>query len=139
MSAFVKRRAEVKRKLGVQAADMAGTEFDIPWASVTNTLPSLVWLVLHVFSRPEYRDRLRAEVLETTVTTTTGSAVIDASGLAKKPFASACFQEVLRRYSNATGNRRVMEDTVLQDVDGREYLLKKGTNIQWYVKPGSAV
>lgn len=131
VSAFVKSRAAAKRKLGVSAVDMAATEFDIPWVSVTNTIPSLVWLFLNIFSRPDYVERLRAEVLEVT-TVTGGSATIDALKFEKKAFMHACFQEIQRRYNDAGGNRQVMEDTVLRDVDGREYLLKKGTNVQWF-------
>ncbi|GAB1320360.1 hypothetical protein MFIFM68171_10570 [Madurella fahalii] len=131
VSAFVKDRAAVKRKMGVSDVDMAATEFDIPWVSVTNTIPSLVWLFLNIFSRPDYVERLRSEVLEVT-TVTGGSATIDAPKFEKKTFMNACFQEIQRRYNDVGGNRQVMEDTVLRDVDGREYLLKKGTNVQWY-------
>ncbi|KXX78948.1 Cholesterol 7-alpha-monooxygenase [Madurella mycetomatis] len=131
VSAFVKSRAAAKRKLGVSTVDMAVTEFDIPWVSVTNTAPSLVWLFLNIFSRPDYVERLRAEVLEVT-TVTGGSATIDALKFEKKAFMNACFQEIQRRYNDAGGNRQVMEDTVLRDVDGHGYLLKKGTNVQWF-------
>ena len=131
VSVYVQKRAAAKRQLGVKDEDLAGCEFDIPWTAVTNTVPSMIWFFQHVFSRSDYVERVRAEVLE--VTTIHGNkATIDATKLDKKPFISACFQEILRLYTSAWGNRRVMEDTTLRDVDGREYLLKKDTNVQWF-------
>jgi hypothetical protein len=131
VSAFVRDRAAVKRKLGIRAADLPASDFDIPWTAVTNTIPSLLWLFLHIFTRPDYVDRMRAEVLEATTVTGDG-ATIDASKLGQKPFISACFLEMQRMYNDAGGVRWVMEDTVLRDADGREYLLKKDTNVQWF-------
>ncbi|KAL2024713.1 hypothetical protein VTK56DRAFT_6914 [Thermocarpiscus australiensis] len=131
VSAYVRNRAAAKRSSGVKDSDMGVWEFDIPWAAVTNTIPSLIWLFANIFSRTDYVERARAEALE--ATEITGKiAVLDTAKLEKKPFLSACFHEIQRRYNNFGANRRVIEDTVLKDVDGREYLLKKGTNVQWF-------
>jgi cytochrome P450 len=85
---------------------------------------------VNVLSRPDYAERVRREAFEATGLQA-DSATIDVDQLTKKPFISACVQEVLRLYNKLCGYRHILEDTVLRDLDGREYLLKKGSNAQW--------
>jgi cytochrome P450 len=136
VSAYVRIRAANRRQIGVDERDLVAGEVDIPWTSLINTIPSLAWVFTNVFSRPDYVERVRQEVLEaTTITIIDGNssrAHIRAAELDKKPFLGACFQEVQRLYNKLCGYRRVLEDTVLRDADGREYLLKKGNNAQWF-------
>jgi cytochrome P450 len=130
-SAFVRNRAAVKRQMGVKAADLASGEMDIAWASLTNTIPSLAWVFVHIFSRPDYAERVRQEALEAT-SRHDGIATVDVTQLSGKPFLSACVQEVQRLYNKLCGYRRVLEDTVLRDADGQDYLLKQGCIAQWF-------
>ncbi|KAK3302292.1 monooxygenase-like protein [Chaetomium strumarium] len=144
VSAYVRIRAASRRQIGVDESDLVAGEVDIPWTSLINTIPSLAWVFTNVFSRSDYVARVRQEVLEATTVVEEGSysssssssshycATIRAAELDKKPFLGACFQEVQRLYNKLCGYRRVLEDTVLRDADGREYLLKKGNNAQWF-------
>lgn len=114
------------------------TEMNLAWASVTNTVPDLFWLICNVFSRPQTLERFRAEVLGMTTLTPDGKGgrlgVIDANALIERPFVAATYWEVHRVYNESLGNRRVMRDTTLLDpTDGREYKLVKGINLQWVV------
>ena len=52
--------------------------------------------------------------------------------LSGKPFIGACVQEVQWLYNKLCGYRHVLEDTMLQDADGRDYLLKPGDTAQWF-------
>lgn len=143
VSAFVRDRAAAKRRMAVNAGleamaeDLARGEMDIPWTALTNTIPSLAWLFVHVFSRPDFAQRVREEVTEVSaVEVGSGGGVvratIDVDRLSRQPFLSACLQEVQRLYNKLCGYRYVMEDTLLRDADGREYLLRKGATAQWF-------
>ncbi|KAL2169757.1 hypothetical protein VTG60DRAFT_5653 [Thermothelomyces hinnuleus] len=140
-SAFVRNRAAAKRRMGVPPRDLASGEMDIPWTALTNTIPSLSWLFVSVFARPEFARRVREEVVgATTVVVVDRSsdrhpvvhATIDVDQLGRKPFLGACVQEVQRLYNKLCGYRYVLEDTLLRDADGREYLLRKGATAQWF-------
>jgi len=142
VSAIIRNRAEKVTREGVPWTVLARTEINIPWAAVTNTVPDLFWLMVHVFSRPSSAlERFRAEVAELTTFSVDKdkdgrrTATIDAEQLEKKPYVSAVYWETHRLYNENLGNRRVMRDTVLRDPDadngGREYRLEKGVNVQW--------
>jgi cytochrome P450 len=131
VSAFVKDRAAAKRRLGAKASDLASGEAEIPWGPLANTVPSLFWFFLNVFSRPDYAERVRQETAGAT-TIDGHSATVDVAKLSKQPFIDACLQEVQRLYNKQCSYRQVLEDTVLRDGDGREYLLKKGALLQWF-------
>ncbi|KAL2877002.1 hypothetical protein SGCOL_007837 [Colletotrichum sp. CLE4] len=128
-------RARYLRELGMPSEDLSQTEFLILFAATLNTAPNLFWTFAEVFSRPEFIERIRQEVLQVAVATKTETGrdvTIDAKNLeADCPVLGACFREVLRLHSAQIGNRRVMKDATLEDTDGRQYLLKKGTNMQW--------
>jgi hypothetical protein len=131
VSAFVRNRAAAKRQMGVSPTDLASGETDIPWTALTNTIPSLAWVFVGVFARADYAERVRQETAGAT-TIDGDKASVDVDELGKKPFISAVVQEVQRMYNKLCGYRKVLEDTVLRDADGREYLLKKGSNAQWF-------
>lgn len=128
-------RARYLRELGMPSEDLSQTEFVIFVAATLNTASSLFWTFAEVFSGPEYIERIRQEVLRVVVETkneTGRNVTINAKNLeADCPFLGACFREVLRLHSAQVGYRRVMKDTTLEDTDGRRYLLKEGTNMQW--------
>ncbi|KAH6849883.1 cytochrome P450 [Chaetomium sp. MPI-CAGE-AT-0009] len=131
VSAFVRNRAAAKRQMGVRPIDLASGETDIPWTALTNTIPSLAWVFVSVFARPEFAERVRQETAEAT-SMDGDKASVDMEKLGRQPFISAVVQEVQRMYNKLCGYRQVLEDTVLRDVDGREYFLKKGSNAQWF-------
>jgi len=132
VSAYVRNRAATKRATGIPSEDLAATEFDVAWASVTNTTPTMIWTFVSIFSRPDVVERIRTEVLSVT-TIDNNTATIDYSRLQEQPFLNACWQEILRLYNDGQGTRFVIEDTVLRDADGQEYLLKKGAVALWTV------
>lgn len=131
VSTHIKNRAAAKRKMGIKVEDIATADFDITWLSVTNTIPTMVWFFLNLFSRPTDLERFRGEVLEV-VSIEGNKAIIDTKKFEKQPFINAYFHEVLRFYAIFRFNRHVAEDTLLRDADGREYLLKKGADVEWF-------
>jgi cytochrome P450 len=135
VSEIIKQRTIFLRSTGFTDEDLSEMELMLLWAGVTNTAPALFWLFVHVLTNPEYTSRVQAEISAIT-TITTGiegrTATLNIKQLEKScPFLNACLQETLRLYFHSVGNRRVMQDTKIQDAEGRKYLLKKGCNIQW--------
>jgi cytochrome P450 len=135
VSPLVQNRAVIHREFGFTDTELGVSEFFMPWAATTNTPISLVWLFASVFSRRDLVGRIRPEVEAITVVTATSTgrtATTDVNRFDKQcPTLMACYREALRVYNNNTGNRRVLKDTFIQDSDGREYLLKQGTTVQW--------
>lgn len=132
----MKNRAALHRRLGLPDADFCMPEYSIAFAATSNTIATLCWFFLNVFESPERVERIREEVgVLTAVEGEAGArrATVDISRLDKEcPTLFACYRETLRLYSDTLGNRRVMEDTTLRDpATGREYLLRKGLNVQW--------
>ena len=107
------------------------------FTSTSNTIPTLFWLFVHVFSDQILLSQIRAEAEANVTVTADGDGRRTATmGLenveSRCPILHACYREALRLYSDVLGTRRVMTDTTLRDaVTGEEYLLRKGVNIQW--------
>ncbi|RSM16167.1 hypothetical protein CDV31_004630 [Fusarium ambrosium] len=139
VSSIIQKRTEILRREGFDDRDLGIQEITIPWVATTNTIPVLYWLFAHVFSVPEYTQRIRHEMeaISTITTAQHGGRVgtISVKEMNREcTFLYACYRETLRLYIHNTGQRRVLKDTTIKDQQGREYLLKKGTNVQW---PGS--
>ncbi|KEY67068.1 hypothetical protein S7711_04740 [Stachybotrys chartarum IBT 7711] len=131
VSAIIRKRAVKLRESGFDDVDLGVQELMLPWVGNTNTIPALFWLFAHLFTHPGYLAKVRTEV-EALVVRDGDTATLAASKFEKQlPMLYACYQECLRMYLHNVGARRVMADTRVQDTDGREYLLKKGVNIQW--------
>ena len=131
VSALIRGRAALHREFGYTDAELGVSEYAMPWAAITNTPQAILWLFTSIFSRPELVERLRPEV--EAITAVTGrTATVDVTKVDKTcPVLMACYRESLRLYNDNLGVRKVVKDTVLQDADGREYLLKEGTAVQW--------
>lgn len=135
VSDLIRKRAAVLRAVGYDDLDLAVQELMLPWVGSTNTIPTLFWLFVNLFARPEYLQLVRDEIEAITTIEDDSKgrrALVDSTKFEKYcPVLNACYQETLRMYLHNVGNRRAMNDTKIQDLDGREYLLKKGTNVQW--------
>lgn len=137
VSALIKNRVAIHRRLGIPDDQLSIMESSLTFAATANTIPALSWLFVNVFASGSFVSRIRDEVAPLTFVSTDDSgrrtATVDVSRLEKEaPMLFACYRESLRVYSDAVGNRRVMRDTTLTDPDtGREYLLRKGITVQW--------
>ncbi|KAF5675195.1 prostacyclin synthase [Fusarium heterosporum] len=134
-SRFVADRAQLLRDIGISDSELASSELFLPWVSVVNTAPAIMWLLCEVFAREDCVERVAMEVHNIVkIDSATGKkrAFIDVTRLGKDcDFLDQCFTETMRRYNTVVGVRRVMEDTQIQDIDGQVYFLKKGADIQW--------
>ena len=133
---IMKNRAISSLDVGLTEHDLGNVELTMPWVATTNTIPVLFWLFVNLFSKPDYVARVRGEVEDVVAFSKDvkgdSVATIDISKLENDcPMLMSCYREVLRLYNDFLGNRRVMQDTTIRDIDGREYLLKEGMNMQW--------
>ncbi|KAM0273895.1 hypothetical protein ACHAQH_008157 [Verticillium albo-atrum] len=135
VSMLIQKRSEILRREGFDDDDLAIIELTLPWVGTTNTIPTLFWLFVHLFSNPEFVKRVRDEA-EQLVSIQVGEAgqvaTMAVTNIDKRcPVLLGVYREVLRKYVHQVGNRRVMKDSTIKDTNGREYLLKKGTTVQW--------
>ncbi|KAL2129230.1 hypothetical protein VTI74DRAFT_8059 [Chaetomium olivicolor] len=159
-SDFVRFRAAELRAAGIPAEDIAHVEIMLPFAALANTVPLLFWLFCFVFSRQELVARLRGEVETLVATTSINSTAkrdgdigdqgsnnrkvvtlrVAASVIEERcPLLMSCYRETLRRTVHQVSTRTAMQDTVLSDRSGREYLLKAGSVVQMAIGASHAV
>ncbi|KAM0261216.1 hypothetical protein ACHAPA_009850 [Fusarium lateritium] len=128
---IVRSRAGAFVKHKVPDAEIGHIELALLHVGTANTIPTLYWFFFHIFNRPELVTRLREEVLPVVQTDGDTKGVVDVTILDQKcPLLVSCYREAVRLSSQATGNRRVLEDTLVTDSNGKSYLLKKGENVQ---------
>ncbi|KAF7554335.1 hypothetical protein G7Z17_g2940 [Cylindrodendrum hubeiense] len=135
-SQLVINRANALRKHGFTGNEIGLIDAILPIVAVVNTVPTIYWVLLYVFARPELVSRLRAEVEAAAKimhnkdgagrTATFNVAEFDT----KLPLLVSCFRETLRLTDQSVSIRRIMDDLVVEGPGNRQYLLKKGTDIQ---------
>jgi cytochrome P450 len=137
---ITKVRATSSIEFGFPEEEIGKLEMALLFVATTNTIPTLYWFVTNVWLRPELVEEIRREVLPLVkVTDRPGeerrAATVDISQLEDKcPLMVSCYRESIRLANQATGTRRVMEDTHLADEKGNSYLLKAGVDVMWSVK-----
>ncbi|GAB1317100.1 hypothetical protein MFIFM68171_07310 [Madurella fahalii] len=131
-SAFVRGRTAELRDVGFPVDDIARLETMLPFAALANTVPLLFWLICFVFSRPELAAELRREV-EGLVEKREGDVVTLLTGAVVEercPRLMSCYRETLRRTVHQVSTRTAVQDTMLSDKSGRQYLIKAGSVVQ---------
>ncbi|KAH7126159.1 cytochrome P450 [Dactylonectria macrodidyma] len=137
-SQLVINRANALRKYNFTGEEIGFVEAILPVVATTNAVPTFYWLFLYVLARPELVSRLRAEVLAAaTITSNTDgdrpgrTATFNIANFdAQIPLLISCYRETMRLTNHSVSMRRIMGDLVVDGSTGRQYLLKKGTDIQ---------
>lgn len=94
---------------------------------LSNTIPSLFYMLVHIYADHELLHNIREELENTAMLTCDNSKKILILSMRKKcHLLRSTFQEVLRFHAKGVGSRYVREDTIL---DG-QYFLKKGMVVQ---------
>jgi cytochrome P450 len=132
-SEVVRERERVLRDAGVSEDDIAKQEASFCSAVFPNTVPTMYWSIVELFSRPGVLDAVRRELEANAVRRNddedrdTHTVVLDVAALKTRcPLLLSVLQETQRTRAVNAMVRKVMDDTVL---DGR-YLLKKGNFLQ---------
>ena len=129
-SAFVLDRYNISIKNGLSITDLARYEIGSALAILTNTPPTIFWILYYIYSRDILEDlRKEIEVIMTSNTNEIGEIVhsIDVTDAKEHcPLLASTYQEVLRLVSIGTSIREVMQDTTLNG----QWLLKRNALIQ---------
>lgn len=139
---LTQRRMEVIRSHGItDPREIARVELALLHGATVNTVPSLFWTVAHVFARPELVAAIRKEALPLVQFASASPGSDQEAHFPIKLLDSACplllssYREVTRLSNQAMSTRHVMEDTLIVDTHGREYLFRAGSTV---VMPATA-
>lgn len=115
--------------------EVARVELALLHGATVNTAPSLFWTIAHVFAHPELVAAIRDEALPLVKLASASSNGEREAHFPIKLLDSACplllstYREVTRLANKAMSTRQVMEDTLLTDAQGREYLVRAGNTV----------
>ncbi|KAB5576620.1 cytochrome P450 [Coniochaeta sp. 2T2.1] len=128
-------RARVLRTNGFSSDEIGKVEMILAIAGVTNSAPTLFWMIAYVYARPYLvamlRDEMDAFVHREKTTGSGDIATIKATNFeAQCPLLTSCFRETLRLSCFGVSSRRLVADATVTDSNGHPYLLKKGVDIQ---------
>ncbi|KPM39720.1 hypothetical protein AK830_g6825 [Neonectria ditissima] len=135
-SQLVINRANALRKHGFTGNEIGLLEAILPVVTTVNAIPAFYWILLYVLGRPELAARLREQVAAAAKITHNedGSGRTVTFNIAEfdehLPLLISCYWESMRLTNSSVSIRRIMSDHTVRGPDGREYLLKKGTDIQ---------
>ena len=135
VSDLVKGRGRLFRLWDTPLDQLSKNEISVMLAATTNTIPTMFWYIAHVWTRPELVEQLRAEVSETlgirqNLSSGAKEITIHFTELdAKCPLLGSCYREAIRLSSQILTLRRVATDTMIEDADGRSYLLRAGNDV----------
>ncbi|KAI1446988.1 putative cytochrome P450 [Annulohypoxylon stygium] len=126
-SAYAKNRYQVEVNNKFPLGDTARSSVGGTIALLVNTVPSIFWVLLHLYQYPGLLQEVRDEVDACTEQKkNTTLKIIDMVLLKEKcPLLLSAYQEVLRYRTIGASVREIMEDTHLGP-----YLLKKGAMLQ---------
>lgn len=123
---ITRSRAEVLRSFKMTGDQVGMVEAHLAHAAVTNTIPSMFWMVCFVFARPDLVELLREEL-----SPLANDGVVDLASLETRcTLLNNCYKETIRMVQQQVMFRRVLEDITIKDSQGRSFLLKKGVDVQ---------
>ena len=124
-SMLAETRASINARYGLTTWNQGRLEVGILLGILTNTIPSIFYMLIHVLSDPDLLLSMHKELETTAVHVDEGNKIRTLKVLtmrAKCGLLHSTFQEVLRLHAMGASARYVREDTML----GNRYLLKKG-------------
>lgn len=134
-SPLIQERVVTNLEEGMSERMAGHSELVMMFAILGNAVPSLFWLIVLIFSRPDLLRQIRAEV-QGAIDTSNECAIkvnrprhvsISCKRIQKLcPLLYSSYRETLRYISLLTSPRLVTEDTML----GGKYLLRKGSVVQ---------
>jgi cytochrome P450 len=126
-------RSKTMRKYGFESREIAMFEIMLPVATITNSTPTIYWLLGYVFGRLDLVEKLRKEITPVIQRIQEGKddvATIDIKRFETHcPLLVACYREAIRLCNHNVSMRRILTDTVIKDGNGNSYLLKEGVDL----------
>ncbi|KAI6779924.1 uncharacterized protein J7T54_000224 [Emericellopsis cladophorae] len=131
VSAMIRNRVGILRKYGIKPKSIGDIEVALIHVPTSNSIPTLFWFFMHIFTRPELVSRLRAEAEPVAERGPGDTVTVNVDTISDRcPLLISCYREASRLANKFTCNRRVVQDTTIKDRDGRSYLLKKGGHVR---------
>jgi cytochrome P450 len=133
VSKLIRARYGMHRSFGFQLDDFAKTEVSMPWAATTNSIPTLYWMLVSIFSNQNFLEKIRNEITTTIVRSDEGgiqNLSIEISKLHSDcPLLVSIYKEAMRLMNQQVSIRFVQADTIIC-AGGESYTLKKGAAVQ---------
>lgn len=128
-AAVIEARYSTNVQYGVSSWNQGRLEVGVLLGILANTIPTIFYMLVHIFSDPDLLRDIREEIEATSVTYVTGGTTCYLRILTMREkcvLLHSTFQELLRVHALGSSVRYVREDILLQD----QYLLKKGMVVQ---------
>ncbi|EMC97660.1 hypothetical protein BAUCODRAFT_33384 [Baudoinia panamericana UAMH 10762] len=135
-SPLIRERIAINQSFGLSTEMIGHGELVLLFGILGNAVPSMFWMIAHIFSRPQLLQELRHEIesrLDLTSQVPVGgtqeetrTVILSAAQVKACPLLYSCYRETLRDISNASSPRLVLEDTLLAD----KYVLRKNSIVQ---------
>lgn len=126
-SQLAEDRYLIGKKHGLNNLDLGRLEVGVGIGILVNTVPTLFYMILHIFKSPELLASLREELEQNAIVKRASKLVLSVAQIRDQcPLLNSTFQETLRHYSEGATVRLVKEDAKL----GGQFLLKKGSILQ---------
>lgn len=138
VAGIIRGRADVFRSHGFTGREIASIESITAIVTVTNSAPTIFWLICFVYARPELMTRVRKEVTSFVRRESLSGpdgpkdvTIIDITRIeAQCPLLLSCYHETLRLTSYNVNLRRMATDATFTDSNGNSFLLKEGVDVQ---------
>ena len=139
-SAVVQERFKVAAKFGQPLRTVAAFDVGILFGLLANTLPTIFWILVHVYTKSSLLAKIREETAHMVSATRSTFAIhlpSDSHLRRTCPILTSTFHEVLRHTSSSlSSGRYVLEDTMLapppstSNLHPRPFLLRAGSSVQ---------
>ena len=128
-SGMIQTRSAVNSRYGILPLNQGRLEVGTLLGILANTIPSIFYMFIHIYSDPVLLQDIRHELETTSISTVPGETTQYLRILTMREkchLLHATFQELLRVHALGAGSRFVREDVMLDN----QYLLKKGMVVQ---------
>ena len=128
-AAIAETRYFINQKYGISTWNQGRLEVGVLLGILANTIPSIFYLLIHIYSDPSLLQDIRTEIESTSVQcfSDPGRRRLRINTMRKQcTLLLSTFQELLRVHALGSSVRYVREDIVLNE----KYLLKKGMVVQ---------
>ena len=126
-AAIIEARYLTNTRYGLSSWNQGRLEVGVLLGILANTIPTIFYLIVHIFSDPDLLRDIRKEIETTSVSSISGTTSLRILTMREKcGLLYSTFQELLRVRALGSSVRYVREDILLQG----QYLLKKGMVVQ---------
>jgi cytochrome P450 len=133
-SDVIRTRGALMRGHGLKPGDFSKLEMSVMHGATSNTIPTLYWVTVFIWLRPQLVEELRADALAMLGDSTDARQGIVEIPVARIegscPLLVSCWREAIRLASQPITVRRVARDFTMSDpATDQSYLFRKGADV----------